>query len=91
MENNTNDIPQKSVEQNGTGPMIGLIIVILVFVIGGFYFWESKIIKERRLSEAENQAMSSSSHTNSDDNIGMNKSDIQNKKSEKSDKKIQNP
>lgn len=90
MENNKNDISQKSIKQNGTGPVIGSIIVILVVIIGGFYFWESKIIKERRLSEAEDQVMSSSAHTSSDDNVEMNKSDIQDEKSDKLDKKIQN-
>ena len=55
-----NDISRKPAEQNGTGPIIGSIIVIIVVVVGGFYFWGSKIAKNKQSAEIENQAMSAS-------------------------------
>lgn len=63
MENDINNIPQKPAEpaeQNGVGPVIGSIIVIMVVVIGGFYFWGSKIVKDGQSADIQNQAMSAS-------------------------------
>lgn len=60
MENDINNIPQKPTEQNGVGPVIGSIIVIMVVVIGGFYFWGSKIVKDGQSADIQNQAMSAS-------------------------------
>ena len=45
MENKTNDVSKKKGQQNETGPVIGSIIVILVVLVGGIYFWGSKIAK----------------------------------------------
>lgn len=56
MENNMNNAPQKPLE-NGIGPVIGSAIVIMVVVIGGFYFWGGKLAKERHSAEIQNQAM----------------------------------
>ena len=55
-----NNIPQKPSAQNGIGPVIGSIIVIVVVIAGGFYFWGSKIAKNKQSAEIENQAMSAS-------------------------------
>ena len=70
MENNMNDISRKPAEQNGTGPIIGSIIVIIVVVVGGFYFWGSKIAKNKQSAEIENQAMSASA------DVGFNENEI---------------
>jgi|SRR3989344_4923437 len=58
MDNNINNLYQKSSHKNGVGPIIGSVIVIIVVMIGGFYFWGSKVAKNKQMMEIENQAMS---------------------------------
>lgn len=42
-QNNQNPLPQPS-EKKSFGPLIGIILIVLVFVIGAFYFWGEKIL-----------------------------------------------
>lgn len=58
MENNINNIYQKTPNKNGVGPIIGSVIVIIVVIVGGFYFLGNKIAKNKQMVEIENQAMS---------------------------------
>lgn len=77
MENNMSNIPQKPAEQKGVGPVIGSIIVIIVVIAGGFYFWGSKIAKDKQVAETENQAMSAFPEIDSMENeIDANQLDI---------------
>ena len=59
MENNMdNNVPQQPTnKQSGMGPVIGSIIVIIVVIIGGFYFWGSKVAKDKQAEDIQNQAM----------------------------------
>ena len=36
-------IPKINIENKSSGPLVGTIIVILVFVLGGFFLWSTKI------------------------------------------------
>lgn len=40
-----NQEPQKIKEESGVGPVIGSIIVIILIILGGIYYWNS--IKDR--------------------------------------------
>lgn len=51
-ENNTNDVEIKKDTGGRVGPMIGSIIIILLLIIGGIYFWNS-IINQKIQREAE--------------------------------------
>ena len=64
MENNINNIPPKISEKNGMGPIIGSIIVILVVIAGGIYFWISKISKYSQPADNRNQEIGTSSAIN---------------------------
>ena len=91
MENKTNDVSKKKGQQNETGPVIGSIIVILVVLVGGIYFWGSKIAKNNQTAGAENEAMSASADINSLDNIvNIKDLDNQDKEMDKLDRDIQN-
>ncbi|MBM2817584.1 MAG: hypothetical protein HW401_174 [Parcubacteria group bacterium] len=72
-----NNIPQKPAEQSGAGPVIGSVIVIVVVIAGGFYFWGNKIAKDKQSAEIQNQAMSVYPDMNTDEiDIDLNQLDI---------------
>lgn len=90
MENNTNNVSKKSDQQNEIGPVAGSIIVILVVLVGGIYFWGSKIAKNNQSAEVENQAMSAFDDMNSlENNVNLKDLDNQDKELNKLDKEIQ--
>ena len=68
MENKTNNVSKSQGQQNEIGPVVGSIIVILVVLVGGIYFWGSKIAKNNQTAGVENEAMSTSADINSLDN-----------------------
>ncbi|MBL7045458.1 MAG: hypothetical protein ISR99_00245 [Parcubacteria group bacterium] len=37
-----------SEEKKSSGPFVGIVIIVLVLVVGGLYFWGSKLSKERQ-------------------------------------------
>lgn len=71
-----NNVPQKPAEQNGVGPVIGSMIVIIVVIVGGVYFWGTKIIKDKQATEIENQAMSASADAELSNDVNVNEVDI---------------
>lgn len=90
MENNTNNVSKKQGQQNEIGPVIGSIIVILVVLVGGIYFWGSKIAQNNHTAEVENEAMSVSADINSLDNsVNIKDLDNQDKELDKLDQDIQ--
>lgn len=91
MENNINNVSEKTKRQSEIGPVVGSIIVILVVLAGGVYFWGNKIVKNNQTAEVENQAMSASGDINSAENI-INVEDLENQDKElnKLDQEIQN-
>lgn len=91
MENNINNISKKPAEQNGVGPVIGSMIVIIVVIVGGVYFWGTKIIKDRQSAEIENQAMSASADADLNNDVNVNELDIPNEDLNNLDKEIKNP
>jgi len=92
MENNMmNNVPQKPSAQNGIGPVIGSIIVIVVVIAGGLYFWGNKIAKDRQAEEIQNQAMSAPQDMDlSESDIDINQLSIPEEDLEKLEAEIQN-
>lgn len=91
MENNINNVSEKTKRQSEIGPVAGSIIVILVVLAGGVYFWGNKIVKNNQTAEVENQAMSASGDINSIENIvDMKDLENQDEKLNKLDQEIQN-
>lgn len=91
MENNTNNVYENSKRQSEVGPVAGSVIVILVVLAGGVYFWGNKIVKNNQNAKVENQAMSAMSDANSTENIvNVKELDSQDKELNKLDQEIQN-
>ena len=44
MENNPN--PVTPTQKKSTGSIIGIIIIVFLFVVGGLYFWGKKLIND---------------------------------------------
>lgn len=40
------ELPEQT--QNQAGPMVGIIIIVLVFALGGLYFWGERLSSERQ-------------------------------------------
>lgn len=55
MENNMDNISQKTNSSSGIGPIVGSIIVIAVVVVGGIYFWGSKIAKDKQTKDSQGE------------------------------------
>lgn len=85
-----NNIPHKSDEQNGLGPVIGSIIVIVVVIVGGVYFWGTKIAENRQAAEIESQAMSASDDADLSNDINVNELDIPDEDLNSLDEEIKN-
>ena len=91
MENNINNVSEKPKRQSEIGPVAGSIIVILVVIAGGVYFWGNKIVKNNQTAEVENQAMSASGYIDFIENsINTKELDDQDKELNKLDQEIQN-
>lgn len=84
MENNINNVSEKSKQQSEIGPVAGSIIVILVVLAGGVYFWGNKIVKNNQTAEVENQAMSVSGDVSFVENI-VDEKDLENQDKELND------
>lgn len=84
MENNINNVSEKSKQQSEIGPVAGSIIVILVVLAGGVYFWGNKIVKNNQTAEVENQAMSASGDVSFVENI-VDEKDLENQDKELND------
>lgn len=89
MENNTNNVSKKQGQQNEIGPVIGSIIVILVVLVGGIYFWGSKIAKNNQTAEVENQANASADTNSLEKTVNMKDLDNQDKEFDNLDQEIQ--
>lgn len=90
MENKTNNVSKKQGQQNEIGSVVGSIIVILVVLVGGIYFWGSKIAQNNQTAEVENEAMSASADINSLDNsVNLKDLDNQDKELDRLDQDIQ--
>lgn len=85
---NENDENKKLAGQNGIGPVIGSIIVIIVVIIGGVYFWMTKIIKDKQATETEKQVVSEFVDTNTNKSIDANELNILNEDLNNLDEKI---
>ncbi len=44
---------------NGIGALVGTIIVILILIVGGFYFYGQRVEKQKQLEASALQASSS--------------------------------
>ncbi len=90
MENNTNNVSKRPSQQKEIGPVAGSIIVILVVLAGGVYFWGSKIAKNDQAGSVENQAKSDSfGIKSSKSDINASELDNQDKELNKLDQEIQ--
>lgn len=85
-----NNVPNKSAEQKEVGPVIGSMIVIIVVIVGGIYFWGTKIIKDRQAAEIENQAMSASSDSGLSNDINADELNIPEEDLNNLDEEIKN-
>ena len=47
IETSSQDVPntlrEASVGQHSSGPMIGIIVIVLMLILGGYYFWSTKV------------------------------------------------
>ena len=92
MENNMdNNVPQQPTKQSGMGPVIGSIIVIIVVIVGGFYFWGSKVAKDKQAEDIQNQAMNAPQDMDlTEGNVDIDQLSIPEEDLEKLEAEIQN-
>lgn len=89
MENNADDFSKKPNRQKEIGPVAGSIIVILVVLAGGVYFWGNKIVKNNQTAEVENQAKSDSFGVRSSKSDAASETENQDKNLDNLDQEIQ--
>lgn len=58
-ENNNPMQPVPVVEERAIGPAIGVIIIILVLVLGGLYFWGERMNKNTQMQNPQIEEMAS--------------------------------
>lgn len=53
MESNMmeNQVTPETGDEKSTGSIVGIIIIVIVLILGGFYFWGQKIDKEATIDE----------------------------------------
>ncbi|MCK4386610.1 MAG: hypothetical protein KAV41_00800 [Candidatus Pacebacteria bacterium] len=59
VEETTPDMPEETSGKKQTGSLVGVIIIIVILIIGGLYFWGSKItpqIEDEAVPAAEDAA-----------------------------------
>lgn len=44
--------------ENSVGPLVGIIIIVLILVLGGLYFWGERLNAQRELHRTKSSAPS---------------------------------
>lgn len=89
MENNINNVSKKQGKENEIGAVVGSIIVMLVVLVGGVYFWGSKIAKNNQAAEVENQASVSADMNSLEKTVNIKDLDNQDREIDKLNQDIQ--
>ena len=54
-------------EKNNIGPLVGIIIVILMLVIGAFYFYNQSIQKQKEIQKITQQSQAEQTQVTNED------------------------
>lgn len=49
----TNSTPAATEKSQGFGPVIGIVVIILLLILGGLYFWGTELNKQAALDEMQ--------------------------------------
>lgn len=57
-------------EENGVGPLVGIVIIVIVLVIGGLYFWGRQVEQQMFSEPVNNQLQPSAESDPATKNLG---------------------